>query len=498
MNELKKRASGVLMHISSLPGKYGIGTMGKEARAFVDRLAASGQSYWQILPVGPTSFGDSPYQSFSTFAGNPYFIDPEILCSEGFLFSDEIENESWGSDELNVDYGLLYEKRGKMFRSVYEHFSKNIPADFENFCRENAFWLEDYALFMAIKDEHGGKAFGTWEDGIKRREESALCDWKKKCVRGTEYYKMLQYFFFKQWNSLKKYANDCGIKIIGDIPIYVSADSSDVWASPDQFCLDKNYNPVEVAGCPPDGFSETGQLWGNPVYNWDLMEKDNYSWWKKRVEMSLKIYDILRIDHFRGFDSYYCIPFGSPDARNGKWRTGPGMKLFRALASSLGEMPIIAEDLGFLTDSVKALLKDSGFPGMKLLQFAFDSREQSDYIPYKYDKNCVVYTGTHDNDTILGWSKTASPEDVKTAMTYLRVNNADSLRCEMMIAALSSVANTCVLTMQDLIGLGSEARMNTPSTLGTNWKWRASSEQLFDAQNWETLEFYTKLYGRSR
>lgn len=494
MNILNKRSNGVLMHISSLPGNTGIGTLGKPAYDFVDFLKKSSQTYWQILPICPTSYGDSPYQSFSTFAGNPYFIDFELLANQGLLNKEDYENISWGSDETQVDYGLLYEQRHKVFSIIQKNFEKNTPADFESFCKENAFWLDNYSLFMAIKDAHNGVSFLEWEKEIINREEQSLKKWTEKCSDRINYYKILQYLFFAQWNNLKKYANDNGIKIIGDIPIYVAADSADVWSSPEQFMLDENHIPTEVAGCPPDGFSADGQLWGNPVYNWDYMKKDNYSWWKKRLEMSLKNYDVLRIDHFRGFDSYYCIPFGDTTAKNGVWRKGPGTALFEEIKKCYGELPIIAEDLGFLTDSVRQMLKDVGYPGMKVLQFAFDSRENSDYLPHSYSKNSVVYTGTHDNDTVIGWTSSAPAEDYSNAKKYLRSND-ENFPKEMMLAAIESVSNTCILCMQDLIGLDGSARMNTPSTVGNNWKWRATQNQITENIS-EFLSYYTKLYNR--
>ncbi len=494
MNILNKRSNGVLMHISSLPGNTGIGTLGKPAYDFVDFLKKSSQTYWQILPICPTSYGDSPYQSFSTFAGNPYFIDFELLVGQGFLQKKDYENISWGSDETQVDYGLLYEQRHKLFSIIQKNFEKNTPADFESFCKENAFWLDNYSLFMAIKDAHNGVSFLEWEKEIINREEQSLKKWTEKCSDRINYYKILQYLFFAQWNNLKKYANDNGIKIIGDIPIYVAADSADVWSNPEQFMLDENHVPIEVAGCPPDGFSADGQLWGNPVYNWDYMKKDNYSWWKKRLEMSLKNYDVLRIDHFRGFDSYYCIPFGDTTAKNGVWKKGPGTALFEEIKKCYGELPIIAEDLGFLTDSVRQMLKDVGYPGMKVLQFAFDSRENSDYLPHSYSKNSVVYTGTHDNDTVIGWTSSAPAEDYSNAKKYLRTNDKN-FPTEMMLAAIESVSNTCILCMQDLIGLDGSARMNTPSTVGNNWKWRATQNQITENIS-EFLSYYTKLYNR--
>ena len=484
------------MHISSLPGNTGIGTLGKYAYQFVDYLKKYGQTYWQMLPICPTSYGDSPYQSFSTFAGNPYFIDFEKLEAEGLLSHDDWAKVNWGDNKNYVDYGLLYVERHKVFAKIQENFNKNIPADFEKYCSDNSFWLDDYALFMAIKDAHNGASFSTWESDIKVRQPGAVVNWSERCAKRVQYYKILQYLFYKQWYELKKYANDNGIKIIGDIPIYVAADSSDVWTNPKQFDLKGDLTPVEVAGCPPDAFSADGQLWGNPVYNWEYQKQTGYAWWKKRISECLKIYDVIRIDHFRGFDEYYCIPFGSPNAKVGQWRKGPGAALFNEIKKEFGDINIIAEDLGYLTDTVIQMLKDVGFPGMKVLQFAFDSREESDYIPHRYGHNSVVYTGTHDNDTILGWCKSAGADDVAFAKKYLRANSDDELRQEMMISALSCVANTCILCMQDLIGLDGSARMNIPSTVGNNWKWRASEEQITDKQ-FEFLGYYSKLYGRA-
>ncbi|WP_039924954.1 4-alpha-glucanotransferase [Treponema sp. JC4] len=496
MSILDNRASGVLMHISSLPGNTGIGTLGKYAYQFVDYLKKYGQTYWQMLPICPTSYGDSPYQSFSTFAGNPYFIDFEKLEAEGLLAHDDWANVNWGNNKNYVDYGLLYVERHKVFAKLQENFNKNIPADFEKYCSDNSFWLEDYALFMAIKDAHNGASFSTWESDIKVRQPGAVVNWSERCAKRVQYYKILQYLFYKQWYELKKYANDNGIKIIGDIPIYVAADSSDVWTNPKQFALKGDLTPIEVAGCPPDAFSADGQLWGNPVYDWEYHKQTNYAWWKKRISECLKIYDVIRIDHFRGFDEYYCIPFGSENAKIGQWRKGPGAHLFNEIRKEFGDINIIAEDLGFLTPTVIQMLKDVGFPGMKVLQFAFDSREESDYIPHRYGHNSVVYTGTHDNDTILGWCKSAGADDVAFAKKYLRAESDDELRQEMMISALSCVANTCILCMQDLIGLDGSARMNIPSTVGNNWKWRASEDQITDKQ-FEFLGYYTRLFGRA-
>ena len=495
MNIFTERSSGVLMHISSLPGKTGIGTMGQQAYNFVDFLSKAGQTYWQILPLCPTSYGDSPYQSFSTFAGNPYFIDFELLEKDGYIKASDYENIVWSGSESYVDYGTLYNQRKICFDIICKNFAKKPAKDYEKFCQENAFWLDDFALFMAIKDAHNGAAFGEWEDDIRVRRAPALEKWSKKCGAQAENYKILQYLFYKQWADLKAYANKKGIGIIGDIPIYVAADSADVWTNPGNFMLDKNKVPVEVAGCPPDAFTEDGQLWGNPIYNWKAMKKDGYSWWKKRLGASLKNYDVIRIDHFRGFDSYYCIPYGAKNAKKGVWREGPGIDLFNELKKEFGEMQIIAEDLGYLTDSVKKMLKDSGFPGMKVLQFAFGCGVESEYLPFRYEKNSVVYTGTHDNDTINGWVETASEKDINFAMEYLRLNKKEEILSNLMITGLASVCNTCVLTMQDLIGLGSEARINTPSTVGNNWKWRATEDQINDGTAGWLLK-YTKLYGR--
>ena len=474
----KERGSGVLMHISSLPGPYGIGTLGESAYKFVDFLKEAGQSYWQILPVCPTSYGDSPYQSFSTFAGNPYFIDFDLLEKDGLLSKADYEGIDWGSNEKYVDFGLLYIKRHELFAKIQNYFEKNTPADYEAFCTKNAYWLDDFALFMAVKDAHNGVAFLEWEEDIRMRKPAALEKWTKQCGRRIEYYKMLQYLFFKQWNQLRAYAAKNDIRIIGDIPIYVAADSADVWTHPENFMLDKKGVPVEVAGCPPDAFTALGQLWGNPVYNWKQHKASGYAWWKQRIKACLEIYDILRIDHFRGFESFYSIKYGSPDAKKGKWRKGPNADLFNEVKKEFGELPIIAEDLGFMTDEVREMLKECGFPGMKVVQFAFDGTEDNGYLPDNNPVNSIVYTGTHDNETILGWTESCSENELKNAMEYFKVEEKADIREAMMLSALNSKAFVCVLTMQDLIGLGHEARMNTPSTVGENWKWRATSEQI--------------------
>ena len=488
------RSSGILMHISSLPSPYGIGTMGREARKFVDFLVKAGQSYWQVLPLGPTSYGDSPYQSFSAFAGNPYFIDLDTLVKEKLLTRQECESCQWGRKAQKVDYGLLYENRYPLFWKAFGRFEKKLPKDYEAFRQEQP-WLSDYALFMALKDKNGGVEWTKWEPAVKRREKRAMERARAELHREIRFYEMLQYLFYKQWNALKAYANGRGIQIIGDTPIYVSADSADVWANPGQFYLDEELLPIEVAGCPPDAFSEDGQLWGNPLFRWDEMREDGFAWWVRRVEHMARLFDVVRIDHFRGFDSYYAIPYGDATARNGRWREGPGMELFSAIRERLGEVNIIVEDLGYLTDSVKRLVEDSGFPGMKLIQFAFDSREDGDYLPHNYKNHCVVYTGTHDNDTILGWMKTAPKDSVKFAKEYLRLTKEEGYNWGMMKGAWASVGDLVIVTMQDVLGLGSEARMNTPSTLGANWQWRMKKDAAGGALAGK-IRKNMQLYGR--
>lgn len=489
------RTSGVLMPISSLPSPYGIGTMGKAARKFIDFLSKAGQKYWQILPICQTSYGDSPYQSFSSFAGNPYFIDLEYLCKDKLLTKKECESFDWGDSDQYIDYGTMYVSRYALLRKAYKRFHKNVPADYAKFVEKQKNWLKEYSLFMAIKDANGGVSWLEWDEKLKRRDEKAIAEAKQEYADEIDFYCMLQYLFFKQWKELKTYANDKGIDIIGDVPIYVALDSADVWANPTQFYLDKNLNPIEVAGCPPDAFSADGQLWGNPLFRWDVMKKDDFSWWTNRIKAVASLYDIVRIDHFRGFDSYYAIPAKDDTAKNGSWKKGPGIALFKTLEKKLGKLPIIAEDLGFLTPSVHKLLKDSGFPGMKVIQFAFDSREDSDYLPHNYPTNCVVYTGTHDNDTVMGWMKTAPKASVKFAKEYLNLTEEEGYNWGLMRAAWSSVADMAIVPMQDILGLGSEARINIPSTLGNNWKWRATAEQI-DLKLAKRVYKYMQMYGR--
>ena len=485
------------MHLSSLPSPHGIGAMGRAAREFVDFLAAAGQSCWQLLPICPTSYGDSPYQSFSTFAGNPYFIDLDDLADAGLLERAEYEGVDWESGPEDVNYGALYEKRYPILRRAAARLLAQPPEDYGAFCGRNGDWLPDYALFMALKDAHGGAPWRDWEAPLRNRDPEAIQRAWEICAGDVAFYTALQYLFFHQWEALKGYANGRGVKIIGDLPIYVSLDSVDVWAHPELFQLDENRDPREVSGCPPDGFSAGGQLWGNPLFDWEAMAENGYAWWAGRIGYLCRVYDVLRIDHFRGFDSYYAIPFGATDARNGRWRQGPGMDLFRAVERAVGKQPIIAEDLGFLTDSVRQLLADSGFPGMKVLEFAFDSRDEdsSSYLPHTYPRHCVAYAGTHDNDTILGWMDSADPADVAYAKEYLGLNEAEGYHWGMMRALWASVADLTVVQAQDLLGLGGEARMNEPSTVGKNWRWRALPGAFDDALA-ARVRRAMKIYGR--
>ncbi len=491
------RTGGILMHLTSLPARYGVGTMGGSARRFVEFLQAAGQSLWQILPICPTGYGDSPYQSYSTFAGNPYLIDLDDLEQEGLLQPQEYRRLDWGNDPAAVDYGKLYRSRYPVLRQACKRLLAVPPEDYQLFCTEQAFWLEDYALFMAIKEANGGQPWTQWEPALRNRDPVVLERVRRALGNDIDFWKSVQFLFFHQWHALKDYANRHGVRIIGDLPIYVSADSVDVWAQREQFQLDDQLCPTEVAGCPPDGFAADGQLWGNPLFDWDYMEQDGYGWWVNRIAYQCRIYDILRIDHFRGFDSYYAIPYGQSTAAGGRWRPGPGMKLFQAVEQALGKKEIIAEDLGFLTPSVHQLRNDAGFPGMKVLQFAFDSRDEEgvNYLPYNYPANCVAYVGTHDNDTVQGWLRSANPEDIAYAREYLHLDPAEGEHWGMMRTIWASTAQQAVVQMQDLLGLGSESRMNTPSTSGGNWRWRALPG--FDsAELAAKLHRQMELYGR--
>ncbi|MBQ9361384.1 MAG: 4-alpha-glucanotransferase [Lachnospiraceae bacterium] len=494
------RRSGVLMAVSSLPGKYGIGCFSKEAYKFVDDLKEAGQSLWQILPLGPTSYGDSPYQSFSTFAGNPYFIDPDTLIAKKWLTKRDCESYDWGKDETRVDYAKIYYSRFKLLRRAYKRSKIASDRGFLRFIKANAFWLPDYALFMALKDAHGGKSWETWEKPLRFREKAAIDEARRKYADDIGFYEFIQYEFSLEWKELKKYANKQGIEIVGDIPIYVAFDSADAWANPKLFEFDEELRPVAVAGCPPDAFSADGQLWGNPLYRWDVHKKSGYAWWMKRIENCFKLYDVVRIDHFRGFDEYYRIPYPAENARNGKWMKGPGFDLFKVMKRKLGEKQVIAEDLGFLTPSVLKLVARTGYPGMKVLQFAFDPREESDYLPQNYVRNSVVYTGTHDNDTTLSWYYDISARDRRFAAEYLNIpkNAKDKdIPWYFIRSAYASVSDTAVIPMQDILSLPHETRMNHPSTIGGNWQWRMK-EGAFKNPVKKKLLRLTELYGRAQ
>lgn len=494
------RASGILLPVSSLPSRYGIGAFDRSAYDFVDTLVKAGQTYWQILPMGPTGYGDSPYQSFSTFAGNPYFISLDELVRQGYLTEDDLEHSGLSDDGKYVNYERLYHKRFPLLRKAYENSAIGENKEFREYVSQNEDWIRDYAVFMAIKDSKGGQSFLEWEDSIKRRDPETLERYEKGYEEDICFYLFLQYEFNRQWRQLKKYANEKGIRIIGDIPIYVALDSADTWSHPELFQFTEDMAPAAVAGCPPDAFSETGQLWGNPLYDWKYHEKTKFDWWIKRLRNCFEWYDMVRIDHFRGFDEYYAIPYGEPTAVNGEWKQGPGLRLFEAMEKELGKQDIIAEDLGFLTDSVRELLKDTGYPGMKVLQFAFDSREESDYMPHNYDSNCVVYTGTHDNQTTLAWWGEMSKEDRNVAFRYMalpdRFMTAKKLTWQLITMAQRSVAELCVIPAQDYLCLSKEARINTPSTLGFNWQWRMK-KGAFSDKLCEKIAKMTKLYGRS-
>lgn len=500
MGKKKIREAGVLMPVASLPSKYGIGCFSKEAYEFVDMLSAAGQRFWQILPLGPTGYGDSPYQSFSTFAGNPYFIDPEYLIERGWITKKKCDSFDFGNNEQYIDYEKIYKSRFKLLRIAYEKSNIGQDKEFKAFVKANSDWLPDYALYMAIKDSKKSVAWTQWDEDIKLRKKSALTKYTKELAEDIEFYQFMQYLFAAQWMALKNYANEKGIKIIGDIPIYVAFDSADAWANPQLFQFDKDLKPVAVAGCPPDCFCATGQLWGNPLYDWPYHKKTEYKWWLRRLEYVFSLYDVVRIDHFRGFDEYYSIPYGDPTAEFGHWEPGPGYELFAAMKEKLGEKDVIAEDLGFLTPSVVRLVKKTGYPGMKILLFAFDKNMDSDYLSYRYIENSIVYTGTHDNDTVRGWADIAGKDDLGFAREYLNLparGYKDKLADAMIRDALASVSYRVIIPIQDYLNLGNEARINMPSTLGDNWKWRMTPGQL-TMEKCEYIAKLMKVYGRNK
>jgi len=491
------RASGILLPVSSLPSEYGIGSFSKEAYKFVDSLKAAGQKYWQILPLGPTGYGDSPYQSFSTFAGNPYFIDFDVLTKDGLLEENDYNEINFGDNPEVIDYGALFTEKMKVLKIAFNNFKENECNDFETFQKEEASWLEDYALFMALKTEFKLTSSQTWDDDVRLRKEDTLSKYTSELADEISYWKFIQYEFFKQWNNLKDYINKAGIQIIGDIPIYVAEDSADLWSNPEVFLLDEeNFKPIKIAGCPPDAFSETGQLWGNPIYDWEYLEETEYEWWINRIKQSLKLYDVLRIDHFRGFEAYWSIPYGEKTAKNGEWVKGPEMKLFDAIKKEFGEIDIIAEDLGLLTDETIEFREKTGFPGMKVLEFAFSGESKNAYLPHNYENNCVAYTGTHDNDTARGWIETTgSKTEVENAIEYLNLTKEEGYNWGLIRGVWGSVANTSIALMQDFLNLGNEARMNFPSTMGKNWCWRAK-DGVFTNELANKIYRLTKIFGR--
>ncbi len=493
-----QRSSGILMPIFSLPSPYGIGTLGKAAYDFADFLHAAGQKYWQLLPLGPTSYGDSPYQSFSTYAGNPYFIDLDLLIADGLLTKAEVECGSWGTDPRYVDYGSIYTSRFAVLKKAKERGWQRDRAEVEAFVAENRRWLPDYALFMACKCYFGMKAWTEWEDdAIRLRKSEAVLEKYRTMLReDVELFLYLQFLFFKQWEQLKSYIHGLGIQIIGDLPIYVALDSADVWAEPESFQLDENNVPTEVAGVPPDYFTEDGQLWGNPLYRWDRMEQDGFGWWIRRIDGARKLFDVIRIDHFRGLESYWAVPYGETTAKRGHWVKGPGMRLVGTLLSWFQNLELIAEDLGYPTPEVQQLLRESGLPGMKVLEFAFDSREPSDYLPHVYTENCICYAGTHDNPPIALWREEADKADVAYAERYLGLHAAEGFHWGVIRGGMSSVARLFVAQMQDYLGLGLGTRINTPGTSSGNWQWRLLPGEV-DAALAEKIAVMTTMYGRS-
>ena len=505
------RRCGVLLPVASLPSRYGIGCFSKEAYEFVDFLADSGQTYWQILPLGQTGYGDSPYQSFSTFAGNPYFVDPQALIEAGYISSDAAEQFDFGKETRTVDYEKIYRNRYTLLRKAYANspFCLNPsekwagPAynadrtEFNYFIWDNSEWLPDYALFSAIKEYFDGDMFTKWPEEIRLRDTAAMDSYRIKLDEEIRFCEFLQFLFAKQWKKLKTYANDKGIKIIGDIPIYVAFDSADTWSHPELFELDEKGFPTVVAGVPPDAFSATGQLWGNPIYRWKYHKATGYDWWMQRLEQMFRLYDVVRIDHFRGFDEYWAVPYGDQDAMGGKWCKGPGYALFKVMKERLGDREIIAEDLGYLTSSVLKLVKRTGYPGMKVLQFAFDGNTENAYLPHNHTKNAVVYTGTHDNDTTRGWYTTSDPEQQELIDKYAGICCSQSATWELIRLAMQSVADTAIIPIQDYLDYGSAARINTPSTLGGNWCWRLVPGELTEELGAKMREF-ARLYGRIR
>ena len=485
------------MPMTSLPSPYGVGTMGREAFRFVDFLAAAGQKYWQLLPLGPTGYGDSPYSSTSSFAGNPYLIDLDLLIEEGLLTQEEVDAVDWGTEAARTDYGKLYEGRYPLLRKAFERGREPLRAEVEAFCRENAGWLENYALYTAVKAHFEMKSWNAWPDEeIRKHRPEAVRRYGELLRDEVEFYRFVQFLFFRQWKALKAYAQEKGVLFIGDIPIYVAMDSADIWAEPQFFQLDSDGVPKEVAGVPPDPFTADGQLWGNPLYDWDKMKADGYGWWIRRIEGATKLFDVLRIDHFRGMESYWAVPYGDKTAKNGKWRQGPGMSLVGVLTSWFHSTSFIAEDLGYLTPEVRQLLKDSGLPGMRVMEFAFDAHGESAYLPHRCSENSVCYLGTHDNDTVQGWLETTGEEDLEFARRYMHITPDEGWNWGMIRSGMATASALFVVQMQDLLELDGSARMNRPGSDAGNWQWRmlpgAATDELA-----AKLRLYTETFRRT-
>lgn len=531
-----ERNAGILMPVSSLPSPYGIGTFGKDAYDFVTFVKECNHKYWQVLPLGPTTYGDSPYQSYSAFAGNPYFVDLDMLIEAGFLLKSEVISRDWGDgivpvnvseddavngrfgsyrdgnigDERYVSYEKIYNNRFDILRIAYNRFkaacaeskktlAKGLPLykQFDNFVKDNADWLEDYALFMALKSHFNNVSWGEWETDIKFRKPEAMSRYEEQLSDDIGYWKFIQFEFYLQWNALKQYANSNGIEIIGDIPIYMGYDSVDVWANQGEFQLDENLTPIKVAGVPPDAFSDAGQKWGNPLYDYDKMEANGFSWWRKRMAASAKLYDVIRIDHFIGIVKYYTIPADMPDARQGDYRQGPGQKLLDVINESIGDKKIIAEDLGVEVPEVAKILKENGYPGMKVLEFAFGGDRKNPHLPYNYTQNLVCYGGTHDNETLLGFFEDRGDWELGYAYDYLDTRDKGRMVDQVFRAAYSSVAVLTVFAVQDILKLGNWARMNLPSSMGNNWKWRMQKGQL-GQHELECMRYLASVFDRER
>ncbi len=491
------RGAGVLMPISALPSAYGIGTLGEESFRFVDFLKRIGCCYWQVLPVGPTSFGDSPYQSFSAFAGNPYFIDLDLLIQEGLLTSEDLKGLKWQKSDDLIDYATIYQLRFQILKKAFERSAHKDTKEYKNFCKKNEYWLRDYSLYMAIKGHFNNKQWSLWDEDIRNHEEKAVTEYTKLLSQEIAFWEFCQFKFREQWDKVKHYANQAKIQIIGDIPLYVSEDSSDVWVHGDLFELDQRKNPINVAGVPPDAFSADGQRWGNPLYRWDVLEKKDFSWWRERMKMSAGLYDIIRIDHFIGVVNYYSIPVTSKTAVGGSWKLGPGKKLTDVIKESIGDAKIIAEDLGVITPKVRALIEETGFPGMKILMFGLDGPAEHEYLPHNYkDTNLVAYTGTHDNETLVGYLKSKSAKELAFMYRYFNVSTFEDLPYAIIRVLYSSIADVVIVQMQDLLELDNRARMNFPSTIGNNWQWRMKKSEYKKLKE-DVLFEYAQLFARN-